>query len=405
MYSEWRSSWSTGLTASTLACSVPVLIISQSAIQNNLNTFEISSWIFGSYLMAGVLGLIFSIYFKLPICGSPSVPAAVFLGTALNGLSINEAAALYLLSGLLVILIGFTKIFKYILKLIPYEVVMAMTAGLIFQYMFQIYRGFSFNFLLALFTVSGFLITKSYFRNIPAMLGAIIPSTIAYILFYGFPRPKFDHIHFLPKIIKPEFNLEAILPLLLPMICLILFTELFQGMESIHFQGYHTPANQMVTFSGIAIVLASFLGSHGANTAGALTTLCSSDEAGEKHQRYRASIIVSILMVLFALLSPFLISIVTVIHIEYIFLLTGIAMLPVLAIAMDISFSKSSSFFSVIFTLSLSMTNTFYLQIHSSFWAIVAGTFIYYVFEKEGKGKLTNCLQILSNKTKKLRGE
>lgn len=361
-----------GILASIIGIA-PVLLIISAAVNKGLTETQTTSWVFGSYVIAGLIGICLSVWKRMPICGSHSVPAAVLLGGALMSFTLEEAAGSYLIAGLLMLILGLSDGFRKMVALLPIEIVMAMFAGTMMKYAVGIAALTVEHAAIGVPCLIGFLFVYLFLRPFPPALGAIALGSLACWVTGEFSRLQTGSF-VLPQLLMPEFSWQGAISLTFPMVVLILGTEGVQGVTGLQMGGYKPPVNQMVIVSGIGTMLSSFFGAHSANTAGIMTSVCASPDVGRQSERYKASLISGAIMLGFGVFAGFFIPVVMSFPRHVLDLFTGFAILPVLMQALSMSFSGkhiSLASFSA-FVVALSGVTMF--QINAPLWSLLIGS-------------------------------
>jgi len=120
-----------GFAAALMAMTGPPAILLEATKSGNFTIEQTISWIFTISVLGGIFGIVMSLRFRQPITGAHSITAIAFLATVTAQFSYNELIGAYVLSGLVIFLIGVTGIFSKLLDLIPKEILAAMLAGMI----------------------------------------------------------------------------------------------------------------------------------------------------------------------------------------------------------------------------------------------------------------------------------
>ena len=84
----------------------PVAIILAVASQGGLAESDLSSWLFGSFFLNGLISLAFCWIYRQPLVFFWSIPGAVLIGPALGHLSFAEVIGAYHATGLLMLVLG-----------------------------------------------------------------------------------------------------------------------------------------------------------------------------------------------------------------------------------------------------------------------------------------------------------
>src|SRR5512147_1392896 len=94
------------------AASAPVAIILSVGTHGGLSESDLSSWIFGSFLLNGLITLLFCTLYRQPLVFFWTIPGTVLVGPALGHLSWAEVVGAFLATGLLTLLLGLTGLVR-----------------------------------------------------------------------------------------------------------------------------------------------------------------------------------------------------------------------------------------------------------------------------------------------------
>jgi benzoate membrane transport protein len=108
-----------------------VAILFQAASAAGATPEQTSSWIFAVCLGAGLISIIFSLYYRMPILAAWSTPGAALLSVSLHNVPMNEIIGAFVLSGTLAALVGVTGLFDKVVKRVPVAIASAMLAGVL----------------------------------------------------------------------------------------------------------------------------------------------------------------------------------------------------------------------------------------------------------------------------------
>lgn len=381
-----------GLIAWLFGVTGPLLIVLQAATQGRLNSAQVTSWIFGIYVIPGVLTLLQALVFRQPIGYAFSIPGAVLVGATLVHHSLSQVIGAYIVTGILIFLLGVSGLVGKVMKFLPMPVMMGMVSGVLLPFGVGLFKA-----VLSSPVVNGvpllvFLLlsfTPGLAKKFPPILGAILAT--ACTLYFSHAL----HIHEVslgvatPHFYAPSWNLSTIGQLVLPLILTVIAIQNAQGIAVLESEQYDPPIDSMTRWSGIGSLVASFFGAHTSCIAGPMTALLASDESGPKQSKYTAAIVLSILSILFGLFAPFAASIPTMIPISTISMLGGLAMISVLTDSLHKSFEgrfKKSALFSFLITVS----GITILHIGAPFWGLIGGTCVSFVFERRDYQRKSN---------------
>lgn len=95
-------------------------IIWQAAIVAGATTAQISGWMTALGLAMGVSTLTLTLWYRVPVLTAWSTPGAALLVTGLQGLTLNEAIGVFIVTNALIVLCGITGLFARLMRIIPH---------------------------------------------------------------------------------------------------------------------------------------------------------------------------------------------------------------------------------------------------------------------------------------------
>ena len=132
---DWSLSASVaGFLAVLIAYAGPLVIFFQAAQAAQVSEAMMASWIWGISIGTAIPGIYLSIKYKAPIVTAWSAPGTVLLVTLFPQMSINEAVAAYIISAIVIFMVGATGYFDKVLQWIPNSISAGMMAGILFQF-------------------------------------------------------------------------------------------------------------------------------------------------------------------------------------------------------------------------------------------------------------------------------
>lgn len=374
---------STGISSALMVCTGGAILTIHSANHLGMNNRETLTWIFVSYAVAGLFNLLLAWRYKLPIAGAHSLTGIAFLSTASISLTLPQLTASFLMSGLIMAVLGFTGIFNILFKHIPKAVIDAMLAGIIMQFVLKLVPSFQASPIVGALALVGYFIAPRIIKAISPIIGVILFGLIGLLFTYQFPNVTPLHYE-LPLFVVPEFTLQGLISVAIPIAILVLSNDLAVSMASLSKQGYNPPINRIISYSGLATALGSFFISHSINTGGMMTTVVSSEDSGEKKHRYRAGIVSSVICIFFGIFAWKLVPFITVLPDYFIATIIGFSLLGVFMNSLGSSFANPAYRFSAVFAFIISAANISFLGISSALWSLVVGSLLSALL-REGK--------------------
>ncbi|GEA18955.1 benzoate/H(+) symporter BenE family transporter [Moorella sp. E306M] len=378
----WRNLWgklnantiTTGIVATIFGCSGPALIVMNAAQNAKLTDVQTISWLFSIYFFGGLISIILGLYYKMPINGAYSIPAAVMLASALPLFSFNEAVGAYLIAGILVLFLGVSGMIGKAMRWVPLPIVMAMIAGAMIRFGTGIVTSTQQAPVIAGAALAGYFLGQRLTKKVSPILWSLVVGVVVALLVGGFKFADVKITWLLPRFFAPDFSAGAFFAIAIPLAVLVIGAENAQAYGVLTAQGYKAPINAMTIISGIGGIITSFFGGHNANIAGPMTAICSSDEAGpDKSGRYAATIVNGLTFGAFGLFASVAVPFVKALPVQLVSLLAGLAMIGVLLSAFELAFSSKKFRYGAFFALVIAMSGITILKISSPFWSLVGG--------------------------------
>lgn len=370
-----------GFVSALLAIlSLPMLIM-EAAFNGGYTSTQTIYWMTAIYMMGGLLGIVLPLRYRIPIVGANSLTGVAFLATVTPQLTYHELIGASILTGALMLVLGFSGIFKKLIDYVPKEILSAMLAGMIVSYMVRFVLSFQVMAVVGGGTLVAFLLCQRT-KRIPPLVAATVTSFILLLLTQPLHIGQIAGTGFvLPQLQLPEFSLISVLSVSIPLALLILSNDVAVGVGALEQNGYRVPLNRVVSLGGICSMLTCFLGGTNANAAGMMTAICADEDAGPREQRYMGAVLCGVLLVLFGAVIWMLVPFIQSLPGDFVSILVGFSFLGVFANSLHTGFSNSSIKLSAAFTFIIAAANFSLFSISAPVWALAAGTVIARYFE------------------------
>jgi len=371
------SSFVSGLLVVLVAATGPIVIMLQAAQSGHFTASQTATWIGSSWAMSGLFGLYLSLRYRMPMIGSTSTAAIVLLVTSLKSHSINEAVASYLIVALLFIIAGSLNLMPKIMKMIPHSLVMAMLAGILFNFGLNIFINFTAEPWLIASMVIVYFLARTFALRAP-VIPVLITGTILSIGMHKvhLHSPHFGLTHLVW--INPHFSLGSLINLAIPMFLLTLATQFAPGFAVLKINGYAAPQSTSLITSGvISLFSAGFLNS-GVNTSAITASIAVGEHADpDRSTRYTAGIVTGILYIAAGAVGSSILTLFSALPAAVLAGLAGLALYPALAQALHESLTPNHGREAALLTLLVTISGVHPLQLGSPFWGLVAGVLLY----------------------------
>lgn len=225
-----------------------------------------ASWIWSISIGVGITGIWLSYRYKEPIITAWSTPAAAFLVSMLAVTPYSEAVGAYMISAVGFIILGMSGLFERFVRLIPPGIASGLLAGILLQFGISAFEGAKVEPLLVILLFTAYIVLKR-FTSRYAIVGILVLGLI-YLVIMG--KTDFSSIQLavaLPVFTAPEFSIQALLGVALPLFIITLTGQYMPGMLVLRNDGFRTSANPILTITGLGSLIAAPFGSHAFNVA------------------------------------------------------------------------------------------------------------------------------------------
>lgn len=361
-----------GFMSALLACTGGAIMIVQAAQAAGLTRTELVSWFTSAYVIGGLLNLGLTLKYRIPFAGAHSITATAFLGTTAIGFSFPQLAGAFILSGVLILLAGISGIFAKVMDIIPKLLIDALLAGVLLTYIVRMIPAATQLPYAGLLAAAGYFILPKFIKRLPPLIGAISLGLIGLLI--QIRLPELPEAQFLtPIMVMPEFTLQGLLSIAIPMSLLILSNDLAVALAALRSNQFKPPVNKTLMASGLASIGTGLFGGNAANVGGLMSALCSSTEAGPQQKRYTAAIISSVIVIVFGLFSWRVIDMLDVLPAPFVVILTGFSLLGLFLRALSSAFSDKHLLVPALITFGIAALHLSMLGISTPVWALLAG--------------------------------
>jgi benzoate membrane transport protein len=362
------------LVAFIFATTGPVAIILAVAHQGGLAESDVSSWLFGSFFLNGLISIAFCWVYRQPLVFFWSIPGAVLIGPALGHLSFAEVIGAYHVTGLLMLLLGASGWVRRAMQAAVMPIVMAMVAGVFLRFGLDLVYALRDDLWIAAPMVLGFLAVSALprlARVVPPLIVALIVGAVAIAVLGRFqPGPGAIFEYAQPTLYTPAFSWRALIELVVPLAITVLVVQNGQGYAVLGAAGHKPPVNAVTIACGAGSMLSALVGAVSTCLTGPVNAILSI--SGERHRQYTAGLLVGVLALGFGALAPTFTHLMLAAPKAFIAALGGLAMLRVLQTAFVASFRTTHTFGALI-TFVVTVANVPIFNIGAPFWGLVIG--------------------------------
>ncbi|RAI63720.1 benzoate transporter [Pseudomonas fluorescens] len=362
-----------GFIATVISYAGPLVIIFQAAEAAHLSREVLSSWIWAISIGSAVLGIALSLRYRVPVIIAWSAPGSALLVTLLPDISMAEAVGAYLVSSLIIFVVGLSGAFDRIISKLPAAIAAAMLAGILFSFGTGLFVSMQHQPLLVLAMFACYLICKRVMPRYAVMMVLLVGCSIAAFtgelhreaLVIGLATPMW---------ITPEFSLGAILNIALPLVMVALTGQFVPGMAVLRASGYPTPASPIIASSALGTALLAPFGCHGLNLAAITAAICTGRESHEDpRKRYVAGVVGGLCYLLLGIFGATLVSLFSAFPKELIAALAGLALFAAIAGALTGAMAVPSDREAALVTFLVTASGMTLFGLSAAFWGLIFG--------------------------------
>ncbi len=372
------------IVAFLFAASGPVAIILAVGARGGLSESDLSSWLFGSFFINGIVTILFSLLYRQPLAFFWTIPGTVLVGPALGHLSFTQVIGAFHATGLFMLLLGLSGWVRRAMASIPMPIVMAMVAGVFLRFGTGLVHAFRDDIWVALPMTAVFFalsVAPRVARYLPPLIGALAAGAVAVWLLGTFKPPSGALFSFAqPTLYRPDWSWAAMIELVVPIAITVLVVQNGQGMAVLSASGHQAPINAITVGCGAGSMITALFGTVSTCLTGPVNAVISS--GGAKDRQYTAAVAVGVLALAFGLMSPLLTRLMLGAPPAFIAALAGLAMLRVLQTAFIASFRDRFSFGALV-TFLVTVGDVTLWNIGAPFWGLLLGVAASWLLERQ----------------------
>lgn len=353
------------------------ILIFQAAKAAGLSPELTASWVWSISIGVGITGILLSWLSREPVITAWSTPAAAFLITALAAVPYAEAIGAYLLSALAFVILGLTGYFEKLIRFIPPSIASGLLAGILLQFGIGAFSSISIDPFLAIMLFLIYLLAKRISARYAVVsvlvFGFIFLLLQARIDFSGFALQLAS-----PVFTAPEFSVNALLSVALPLFLITLTGQYMPGLLVLRNDGYQTGLRPILSLTGLGSLVMAPFGSHAFNLAAITAAICTGPESHpDPSKRWIAGVAAGIFYILVGIFGVTLAALFTAFPAAFISTLAGLALLGSIAGSLANAMSDSTAREASLITFLAAAADISLFGIGGAFWGLVFGLISY----------------------------
>ena len=378
------TSLANGLIGFIFAATGPFAVILSVGTRGGLTSAELASWVFGVFFVNGLISLVLSWRYQMPLAFAWTIPGTVLVGPALQHLPFPAVLGAFYVTSFVILLLGLSGFVKRLMSLLPMPIVMGMVAGVFLRLGLDVVRALDSDAAIAAPMVIVFFLCSaipSLGRRLPPVIAALLVGGVMIALLgrlnandlgaLGWAQPVFQ---------APTWSWAAMLELVVPLTITVLVVQNGQGAAVLRAAGHEPPVTLIAVACGLGSALSATVGAVSTCLTGPTNALLTS--SGHKAHHYTGALVFGCLALFFAVLAPTFTNLTLATPKAFIMVLAGLAMLRALQSAFVTSFGSGNFTLGALVSLVVTVADISLFNIGSAFWGLVAGFAVSWLMER-----------------------
>ncbi|WP_165666402.1 benzoate/H(+) symporter BenE family transporter [Metapseudomonas otitidis] len=362
-----------GFIATLISYAGPLVIVFQAAESGGLPAELLSSWVWAISIGSGVLGIVLSLRYRVPVIIAWSAPGSALLVSMLPGVGAAEAVGAYVMANALVLAVGLSGAFDRIVGKLPAAISAAMLAGILFSFGTRLFTSLNDEPAMVMAMFLTYLVVRRLSPRYAVMAVLLVGCLFAAgsgqlrvsALVIGFATPEW---------VTPVFTWHGLFNIALPLVMVALTGQFVPGVAVLRNAGYPTPASPIIAASGLGSLLLAPFGCHGLTLAAITAAICTGREAHEDPaRRYVSGVVGGVFYLLLGIFGATLVSIFSALPKELIAALAGLALFGAIAGALAGSMAVLEDREAALITFLVTASGMSFLGLSAAFWGLIFG--------------------------------
>ena len=359
------------------------VIVFQAAQALQATPAEIASWMWALGLAMGMTCIGLSLRYRVPVVTAWSTPGAALLVTGVAGVSMPEAIGAFIVSGLLIVLMGATGWFERAMQRIPQGIASAMLAGVLLRFGMGAFTALQTQLLLAGSMIASYLLLRRFlprYAIVGVLLCGLLISEAQGLLHLEGIRFELAQ----PIWMMPEFTLSSIASVALPLFMVTMASQNVPGVTVLRANGYTPPISPIITTTGVTTVLLAPFGAFAINLAAITAAICMGKDAHEDaSKRYVAAVAAGVFYVLIGLFGATVAALLAAFPRELVLVVAGLALVNIIGNGLTLAMRDEAQREAAMMTFLVTASGLTLFGIGSAFWGLIAGAVTALVMHKK----------------------
>jgi len=381
---------SAGLVAVIVGFSSSIALIYQLVINLGGDSHLVASWFLALGVSMGLLSILLSYIYRIPILIAWSTPGAALLVANVQEFNLNEAIAGFIVCAFLLFIFPLLMPLDKLFKWLPPQLASAMLAGILLNFGFSVFTQMDLQPVLIISMFISYLLAKRFIPQWTLLIVIVVSIILAWHL-QLIESKSIDWQWSEWQFIQPEFSWSVIVGISLPLFIVTTAAQNLPGMAMLQSFGYKAPIKRILSITGLCNLIAAPFGGYALNLAAISASICMTEEVHENpDKRYWASIWAGIFYLVLGLLAAYIIAWFALLPKALILALAGIALFGTITHSLQHSVNSESKHINeaAVITLLITASPIALWGLSSVIWGLTGGLLVLFINQlKLTKGK------------------
>jgi benzoate membrane transport protein len=367
-----------GVIATTISYAGPLVIVFQAA--QGLEPAIVASWIWAISIGSGLLGVVLSWRWRVPIVVAWSAPGSALLVTMLPQTDFATAIGAYIVANLAILAVGVSGAFDRLMKRLPAAITAAMLAGILFRFVIDMVGAVPSAPVMVIAMIATFF-TGRVLAPRYAVVAVLVTAVVLTLLDGGLSGTVAAPRLTMPVWTTPRFDWAATASIAVPLAVVALTGQFLPGIAVLRAAGYETPpARPIVSASAIGSILLAPFGCHGLNLAAFTAAICLGPDAHpDPAKRYLAGIAGGVTYLVFGAFAGTVLALFATLPKTLIAALAGLALFPVVSGSLSTALRAEQGRDGALVTFAVSASGMTLAGLGSAFWGLIFGLAVHWL--------------------------
>ena len=367
-----------------VAISVPFAVGSR----YDLSKSQLSSWILIGWALPAALSLIFIIRYKQPLLLTGNIFTWIFIGSLSQAHSFPEVIGAVIVTGIGMLIIGLLGLTSIVAAIIPYPVVLGLLCGAILPFVSDIFTLVPSTPLVIGAILLSYILSRRFLGNhIPAVLPSLFVGLIIAAVTRQFSLPSEVALFPVLAITKPIFSIDTIITAVPTLLVLVVLQSNVPSTAMLRNQDYQPPERTVNAIGGIATAAGSFLGPIAVSFSLPITSILANAKSHNTRSKQTIAVIGAMSLLMIALFAGFAAEVPSIVPMSVLLTIAGLSMFEIFVRSIR-QIVDSPIAIGPLLAFVITLSSIELLGLGNQFWALVVGTAVSYLLEKEGLNRL-----------------